>query len=139
MRCHNGIPIVSLVRLTNLTYLRDVSAGTYMRLTSLIHSDVLAGTLSRLNYLRCWRNVLSSTQKKLTHYSEQIKRPWPCWDIIATSHLVREWDGPIWDVFATPNWYVNKADQFEMSQRCTNCYLSETDQFNTLQRLSTCT
>ena len=106
-----------------------------MRLTSLrCCSDILAGTLKRLNYLKCWRNVLPSTQQKLTNYSEQFKRHWSCWDIITTSQLSCQLDGPISDVFATSHWYVNKTDQCETSWQCTNWYLSETDQLSTPQR-----
>ena len=41
-----------------------------------------------------------------------------------TSQLARQFGKPIWDVFVTSSWHVNKTD--------TN--LSETDQLSTLQR-----
>ena len=89
-----------------------------MRQTSLRRfSNVLAGTLMRLTHRRCRRNVLPNTQIKLIHFNDQYWRPGPYCDIITMSH-----------------WYVNKTDQFETSQRCTNWHISETDQINTLQK-----
>ena len=80
LRCHNGVPIDTLVRLTSLTYSRDVTARTYMRLMSLRRcSNVLVGTLKKLNYLTCRRNVLPSNQNKLTHYIDQFEPPGPFW------------------------------------------------------------
>ena len=43
-------------------------------------------------------------------------------------------DGPIWDIFSTSHWYINKTNQFGTSQQCTNWYLIETDQLNRWQR-----
>ena len=40
--------------------------------------------------------------------------------------VVRERDGPIYDVFVTSHWHIDKNNQFETSQRRTNWYLSET-------------
>ena len=51
-----------------------------------------------------------------------------------TSQLEREWNGPIFDVFATFYCQVDKPSQFETSKQHTNSNLNETDQFNTLQR-----
>ena len=121
------------MRLTNLTRRRDVT--TNMRPTPLRRcSDVLACTLMSLNHRRCRKNVLPSTQKKLTHFTDQFECPRLCWGIITTSQLLCQYNRPIWDVFATSHSYVNKTDQSETSKRYTSCYLTETDQHNTSQR-----
>ena len=70
-------------------------------------------------YILSYSNLRHSSQNTVYHR--------PCWHVIMTSQLVREWDGHICDVFATTHWYVDKTSQFETSQQRTNWYLSETD------------
>ena len=66
--------------------------NTYMKPPSSRHSsDVIAGTLMRLNHQRGRKHVLPSTQKKLTHFTDQFEHPESCWDIIITSQLVRQY------------------------------------------------
>ena len=80
------------------------------------------------------KNVLPSTQKKMTHFSDQFERSRKF-----NSSQFLNWYANKTDLSETTlrrlsHWYVNKTDHFQTSQQCTNWYLSETDQLNTSQR-----
>ena len=73
---------------------------------------VIFETKSQFSYKLCMTIQFHETQLFCTFSSSNLPTQH---DVITTSQQVCEWGRPIWDVFTTTHWYIDKTEPFETS------------------------